>query len=463
MDRTRSDLADQSHPHEERARLIQRQIQGTTYNKESFGKSKQVKLKNLTREKQREITKQTFTANNNLPGNVSSREELTMSVNMTPSQKIAFEKYMTSKAWEDDSDDEEHSSKLVEYCPYGCNYRTSTAWLMKAHLSKCPGKGACDVKQADNSSLQNDYAKYLVQSFERTVKSSVDDNLNYLTPARFWPAPASMQAMYAAMPIKAEPVRYNYNSSEWGITINNQKTVLAMHDRTNTSLTLKMFPDHALAKHEENQSWKPGRKGNTMIMNDEFEEIRKPGIAMQALNNFRTIHQKIWPLDSSVDTLFNVVWRQSANVSYPPQVQDISELFSYWIQERAQAALGNRPPMSYFNLQSHMNSLCQRRGPSTLNQNIPTMQGYENTNAKSGKKGLKFHPYERPYGKDRKVDTIEDKTCSNFNSPKGCPKQIPDGGSCSGRFGKRWMHLCNMYDSSTGKFCMEPHTVMEHK
>ena len=83
-----------------------------------------------------------------------------------------------------------------------------------------------------------------------------------------------------------------------------------------------------------------------MIMNDVFEEIKKPGFAMQALNNFRTIHQKIWPLDFSVDTLFNVVWRQSAYVSYPPQVQDISELFSYWIQERAQAALGNRPPMS---------------------------------------------------------------------------------------------------------------------
>ena len=205
-----------------------------------------------------------------------------------------------------------------------------------------------------------------------------------------------------------------------------------------------------------------------MIMNDVFEEIKEPGIAMQSLNNFRTIHQKIWPLDFSVDTLFNVVWRQSAYVSYPPQVQDISELFSYWIQERAEAA-----SMLYFNLQSHMNSLCQRRGPSTLNLNIPTQQGYEKTNAKIGRIGLKSHPYERPYGKDKKghmsygkdkkVNVIVDKTCSKFNSPKGCSQQIPDGGSCSGRFGKRWMHLCNMYDNSTGKFCMEPHTVMEHK
>ena len=113
--------------------------------------------------------------------------------------------------------------------------------------------------------------------------------------------------MYAAMPIKAEPVRYNYNSSEWGVTINNQKVVLAMHDRTNTTLTLNMFTDHALARHEENLSWKPGRKGNAMIMNDEFDEIKVQSIALQSLNNFRTIHQKIWPLDSSVDALFIVV------------------------------------------------------------------------------------------------------------------------------------------------------------
>ena len=120
-------------------------------------------------------------------------------------------------------------------------------WLMKKHLTKCPYKETDDTVSIDNSSsLQNNYAKYLVQSFQRTVKTSVDDNFNFLCPAGYWPYPASTQAMYAAMPIKAEPVRYNYNSSEWGVTINNQKVVLAMHDRTNTTLTLNMFTDHAL-------------------------------------------------------------------------------------------------------------------------------------------------------------------------------------------------------------------------
>ena len=259
-------------------------------------------------------------------------------------------------------------------------------------------------------------------------------------------------------------VRYNYNSSEWGLTINNQKVVLAMHDRTNTTLTLNMFTDHALARHEENLSWKPGRKGNAMIMNDEFEEIKIQSIALQSLNNFRTIHQKIWPLDSSVDTLFNVVWRQAGNVTYPPQVQDISELFAYWIQERAQAALENRQPMSYFNLQSHMNSLCQRRGPSTANVNRPATQQNNERFTKNGRKGQKIRPYDRPYDRERKVLKIEDKTCYYFNSRIGCSTQVPNEGSCSsGKSGQRWMHVCNFYDNSTGKFCMEPHTVMEHK
>ena len=201
-----------------------------------------------------------------------------------------------------------------------------------------------------------------------------------------------------------------------------------------------------------------------MIMNDEFDEIKVQSIALQSLNNFRTIHQKIWPLDSSVDALFIVVWRQAGNVTYPPQVQDISELFAYWIQERAQAALENRQPMSYFNLQSHMNSLCQQRGPSTANVNRLATQQNNERFTKSGRKGQKVRPYDRPYDKERKVFKIEDKTCFYFNSCNGCPTQVPNGRSCgSGKFGQRWMHVCNFYDNSTGKVCMEPHMVMEHK
>ena len=127
--------------------------------------------------------------------------------------------------------------------------------LMKAHLKKCPNKDDnANISVDTSSTLQNDYAKYLVKSYQRTVKHTVDDNLNYLCSARFWPAPASNQVIFAAMPTKAEPVRTNYNSSDWGLTINNHKIVLAMHDKTNTSLTMKMFTDHSLGKHEENLS-----------------------------------------------------------------------------------------------------------------------------------------------------------------------------------------------------------------
>ena len=398
-----------------------------------------------------------------------TQESSSMPVNMTHRQKIAFEKYLSSMDRDSDSESETETLRKEEACPYGCKYKTGANWLMKAHIKKCSKNDDNESSQTNTSStLHNDYSKYLVKSYQRTVKATVDDNLNYLCSARFWPIPASNQAIFAAMPSKAEPVRTNYNSSDWGLTINNHKTVLAMHDKTNTSLTLKMFTDHSLAKHEENLSWKPGPKATTMIMNDEYEDIKKPHIAMQALNNFRTIYQKIWPLDSSVETLFNVVWRQTSNASYPPQVQDISELFAYWIQERAQAALESRPPMSYFNLQSHLNSLCQRRGPSTT---APTnifkdraQANNERNSLKITRKGFnKGRQYERPYDKERQNKTVEDSTCILFNSPSGCPKNIPNGGSCSNRFGTRWLHVCNYYDNATRRFCMEPHNVMDHK
>ena len=114
-----------------------------------------------------------------------------------------------------------------------------------------------------------------------------------------------------------------------------------------------MFTNNALAKHEVNRSWKPGKDGIEMVTKDEFDEIIKVPVSLNALNNFRCIYQKIWPLDTSVDALFNVTWRQLGSSAYPPTAGDISELFAYWIQDRAQAAVEGRPPQTFVNLSSH--------------------------------------------------------------------------------------------------------------
>ena len=49
-----------------------------------------------------------------------NREGSLMSVDMTPSQKEDFERYLRDRAKGSDSDDESDSARAVEQCPYGC-------------------------------------------------------------------------------------------------------------------------------------------------------------------------------------------------------------------------------------------------------------------------------------------------------------------------------------------------------
>ena len=119
--------------------------------------------------------------------------------------------------------------------------------------------------------MNNQFVKLMVMSHMREVKAMVDDNLNILSKSRFWPTPASSHALYAAMPVRAEPVRYSYNYEEGGITVNNAKVVIKLHDRLNTALSLNMFTNAASAKHETSRSWRQGKDTTKVVVDDEFD------------------------------------------------------------------------------------------------------------------------------------------------------------------------------------------------
>ena len=371
-------------------------------------------------------------------------------------------------------DYETETRSKSEACPHGCGYSSMDVDLVKAHLSSCRSKDQSGSSETVNSTgpSQNKYAKNLVQSFQRKVKAGLDDNLNLLSESRFWPLPSSSKAIYASMPSKAEPVRYNYNSNEWGLTINNHTAIIYLHDRTITAVTLNMFTDNALAKHEVNRSWKPGKDGIEMVTKDEFEEIKQGSVALNALNNFRCIYQKIWPLDTSVDALFNAVWRQLSNSAYPPTPADISELFAYWIQDRAQAAVEGRPPQTFVNLQSHLSTICQRRQPSRSENNFfsgkektlhdRNIYGFKNYRGRGGRSRRHNSDFGRePYPRQ---SSTEQEMCILFNSVGGCPMQVPAGGTCCDVMRrKKYLHVCNFYDSNSGAFCKMPHSVVNHR
>ena len=139
---------------------------------------------------------------------------------------------------------------------------------------------------------------------------------------------------------------------------------------------------------------------------------------MEALNNFRGIFSQIWPLDGSVETLWNVVWKQIFSTAYQPQVEDVSDLFAYWVQDRAKSAMESRPPINFFHLQSYMNNICQRRKPAHNKEGFFRDQRGEIEKGRTVKKG--YRPYtSQGFGKDQNVKVvkqIDDCTCRKFNS-----------------------------------------------
>ena len=90
-----------------------------------------------------------------MPKATEAEESTTMSVNMTPSQKAAFDKNLAGMGNDSDSDRETEISRAEEECPYGCKYKTGAIWLMKAHVKRCPKKDDNENNQSDTlSTLQ---------------------------------------------------------------------------------------------------------------------------------------------------------------------------------------------------------------------------------------------------------------------------------------------------------------------
>ena len=395
-------MADQAHPHEDRARTLLERMTGVT--NPAYGDDTDQGVSGSNNHSKRKDNQE---GNSKTFRNVSFAGDDRGHATAANMRRDVHER----------TEQNFRTLHRSESCPYGCDYSSMDVELVKAHLNRCPNKDQSHTAETGDttSSSQNKFAKNLVQSFRRNVKAGLDDNLNLLCDARFWPVPSSSKAIFASMPSKAEPVRYNYNSNEWGLTINNHNVVIALHDKTITSITLSMFTDGALAKHEVNRSWKPGKDGIEMITKDEFDEITKVPVALNALNNLRCIYQKIWPLDTSVDALFNAAWRQLGSSAYPPTAGDISELFSYWIQDRAQASVEGRPPLTFVNLQSHLNTICQRRQPSTSGNNLflekvenlpeKQRQGFKVSRRGTGRKRFTNESGREPYARSREPYT----------------------------------------------------------
>ena len=358
---------------------------------------------------------------------------------------------------------------MEEKCPYGCEYVSRDGWLMKAHLSQCPQKdpsASHSISSDSSGTNQNLHVKYLKLNYARQVEAISDDNLNVIAECRVWAIPASKEAIHAKMPLKAEPVRYNYNTMEWGLVVNNPKPVIALHDRTNTNISLNMFTNNALAKNENVSSFKPSKGG--VIMNQEYEPIKKSYLSRQAANNVRALLGCIFPLDKSPETLVAVIDSQMLSQSYMPTPMEISSFFQHWVQERATAAVEGRSPPGFLQMQSFMHSLCQQRGPVVYDRNEERVDRGKRDRSRSGPQSVmdsrpfkkSSHSYDSDRRSYRKSSRDEDYTCIHFNSPEGCNSGIPAGGACSGK-NIRWKHVCNYFDGH--KMCLMPHSVIDHK
>ena len=75
----------------------------------------------------------------------------------------------------------------------------------------------------------------------QTFEKGIDNRLYVLHQACFLPGPFNWKQAVKKTPVKQVPVCGEANFNHIGMTVLNERTICAAHDRSNTSIHLKLF------------------------------------------------------------------------------------------------------------------------------------------------------------------------------------------------------------------------------
>ena len=191
----------------------------------------------------------------------------------------------------------------------------------------------------------------------------------------------------------------------------------------------------------------------------------------EAVCNFATIYQALWPMDSTPNILWRILTKYkwiSAATSADIRQRVICKFFENVSRGNATRAVNGQQPTSYEQMEKTLKQVLISMGVSPeVPFTIPKQAGSSGANNNSSNGGGQKKSNNKPQAKkqDRKRAEKDGKgLCFGFNAMDGRSCENPShGNGCMGRTdNKLYLHLCSQFVPAKNDYCYEAHRRKDH-
>ena len=263
-----------------------------------------------------------------------------------------------------------------------------------------------------------------------TIKITEDDNVATLCEGRWLPYPSSSDLLCKKLPKKITPVTSDMDLHLVGLPLASKKPLEALFDRTDNSLSLKMFSRDKLISFEKLKKRKldfvQGYSGTSITLDDGLEDLKTGSEAMQSILNYCILANFVDSCDKSPFALVQVGFEMFQSRSLTPESAE--RLFSAFLNRKTHAAAQGR---CYPGIQDIKQAI-QFQIPAS---------------SKPDKEVKKPKPNPPVKAKKSSPPSSKVKYCYDFNNG-GCPRS--NGSSCL-KDGVISVHGCNK--KHNGVYC----------
>ena len=305
----------------------------------------------------------------------------------------------------------------------------SKVWPYIDEASKLEAK---KERSTHMSMVHHDRQAWVTSMKPRTVTTVEDDNVFSLCEARWFQYPASADALCKQLPQKIQPESVNYDLHLVGLHLASPKPLQLLHDRTDRSLTLKMFTKERLLSHEKNKRKKIDfGASNVVIDEDAYEDVKSNFEALQACLNYMVLASYVDTCDKSPMALVMIALEMYQERNLTPA--NAEKLFGIFINLKASAATTGACYPSF----NDIRTAAQYQMPQTkASAAVDTKKSGSST--------------------QKKLKTSHQaKYCHDYNNSTCKRAKAPDAATCLLK-GQMYLHACNQ--KKMGVYCGGRHT-----
>ena len=177
-----------------------------------------------------------------------------------------------------------------------------------------------------------------------TIKVTEDDNVATLSDGRWLPYPSSSDLLCKKLPKRILPVTTDMDLHLVGLPLASKKPLEVLFDRTDNSLSLKMYSRDKLLSFEKLKKRKlefvQGQSGTSITMDDGLEDLKTGSEAMQSIINYCIMANFVDACDKSPFALVQVAFEMYQARSLTPASAE--RLFSAFLNRKTHAAAQGR-------------------------------------------------------------------------------------------------------------------------